>query len=104
MQGNADFIWNSERNREFNVYRPCSCGTCSAVRRGVGFLSGSDAKGRGFTVWIRDEGVFLRLQEALERFRKALCEPNRKRTRRKKYRNVKRQSRGKKRLSPSTNP
>lgn len=75
VKGSADFVWNGERNREFRVYRPCSCGTCSAVRKGVGYLSASDAKGRGFTIWIQDEDVFLRLQDVLQRSRESCFAP-----------------------------
>jgi hypothetical protein len=72
MGESADFIWNNgERNRQLSVYRPCPCGTCSSIRRGVGYLSFSDMKGRGFTVWLENEEVFQRLRDALRLFRKA---------------------------------
>lgn len=71
MRDSADFVWNNgERNRQLSVYRPCPCGTCSSTRKGVGYLSYSDANGRGFTVWIEDEKVFRRLKSALRNFRR----------------------------------
>jgi hypothetical protein len=62
-----DFVWRGEKNRLLDAYRPCPCGTCSQSRRGIGYLSSSDAKGRGFTVWIENEEVFQRLSRALGR-------------------------------------
>ena len=48
------------------VNRPCSCG-CDARDgvRGVGYLSGSDAAGNGFTLWINDEATYRRLAAML---------------------------------------
>lgn len=66
-----EFVWNNaERNRRFDVYRPCPCGTCSVCRRGVGYLSFSDDGGNGFTIWLQDEEVFDRLRAALDELRK----------------------------------
>ena len=71
MAERTDFIWNDgEKNRQLKVYLPCPCGTCSSTRQGVGYLSFSDANGHGFTVWIQNEQVFLRLRSALRQFRK----------------------------------
>jgi hypothetical protein len=71
MRGSADFVWNNgERNRQLSVYRPCPCGTCTSVRKGVGYLSFSDTHGRGFSIWLENEEVFQRLSRALRRFRK----------------------------------
>jgi hypothetical protein len=68
----TDFAWNKgERNRQLTVYRPCDCGTCSAVRQGIGYLSFSDSHGRGFTVWLENEEVFQRLRRALGQLRRA---------------------------------
>lgn len=69
MAKGADTVWNGERNRQLDVYRPCPCGVCSKNQIGVGYLSSSDAKGRGFTIWIVNEEVFRRLRRALRRFR-----------------------------------
>lgn len=75
MRASADFVWNNgERNRQFNVYRPCPCGTCSSTRKGVGYLSFSDAHGRGFTIWVENEEVFQRLNSTLRHFRKDRAE------------------------------
>ena len=48
------------------VNRPCSCGcdTRDGVH-GVGYLSGSDAAGNGFTLWIKDEATYRRLAAML---------------------------------------
>ncbi len=71
MRGSADFVWNNgERNRQLSVYRPCPCGTCTCVRKGVGYLSFSDTHGRGFSIWLENEEVFKRLSSALRHFRK----------------------------------
>jgi len=59
------FTWDDgEKNRPLLLFRPCSC-ECDS-RLGIGYLSGSDAYGRGFTVWITDEQVFLRLKAVLQ--------------------------------------
>jgi len=70
LRESVELVWNGERNREFNVYRACSCGVCWKNRKGVGYLSFSDVNGRGFTIWIEDEGVFQRLRRAFRHFRK----------------------------------
>ncbi len=67
MKRASNFIWYGERGRRLDAYRPCPCGTCSGTRQGVGYLSSSDASGRGFTVWIENEEVFQRLSKALKR-------------------------------------
>jgi hypothetical protein len=70
--GITDFVWNKgERNRQLTVYRPCACGTCSSIRKGVGYLSFSDTHGRRFTVWLENEEVFQRLRRALGQLRRA---------------------------------
>lgn len=70
MESGRESIWNGERNRPLNVYRPCSCIECSANREGVGYLSYSDAGGNGFTLWIEDEAVFRQAQRALGQLRR----------------------------------
>jgi hypothetical protein len=70
MDGSVDFAWDGERNRQLDAYRACSCGVCSENRKGVGYLSFSDANGRGFTIWIEHEEVFRKLRRALKSFRK----------------------------------
>jgi len=71
MRESADSVWNRERNRQLAVYRPCPRGVCLGNRKGVGYLSCSDATGRGFTIWIEEEKVFRRLRHALKRFRQS---------------------------------
>ncbi len=62
MCGGKESVWkDGERNRPLGVYRPCPCGVCSQGRQGVGYLSFSDDKGRGITIWIEDEKVFRKL-------------------------------------------
>lgn len=56
------FAWTGEKNRPLSLRRPCECG-CDrrSGNKGAGYLTGSDAKGRGFTVWIESETVFKRI-------------------------------------------
>jgi hypothetical protein len=71
MRDNGDIVWiDGEKNRRFDVYRSCPCGTCSAARKGVGYLSWSDASGHGTTVWLENERVFQQLGSALSRMRR----------------------------------
>lgn len=63
----TQMIWSGAKSRPLGVCRPCECGCDQRDGyKGVGYLTGSDAKGRGFTVWIQDEKVFTRLARALE--------------------------------------
>lgn len=68
---NTQWIWKGERKRRLAAYRPCWCG-CDYRdgALGVGYLSGSDRQGNGFTVWIEDEQLFARLEAALKRQRR----------------------------------
>ena len=51
--------WKGETDRPLGVHRPCSCGCDErAGYQGYGYLTGSDAEGNGFTLWIEDEEVF----------------------------------------------
>jgi len=70
MRETADCAWNGERNRPLSAYRACPCAVCSKGRRGVGYLSFSNAKGRGFTIWMRNEMVFRGLRQAVARLSK----------------------------------
>jgi len=65
MKKGIEFVWDGEKSRQLDVYRPCPCGVCSKNCRGVGYLSFSNANGRGFTVWIQEEKVFRKLKCAL---------------------------------------
>jgi len=71
----GDFVWYGEKNRQLDVYRPCPCGTCSKNGNGVGYLSFSDATGKGLTVWIGEEEVFRSLRNALKRLKRHQAEP-----------------------------
>jgi len=55
-------LWKGEANRKVNAYRSCSCGCDDrGGRKGVGYISGSDDQGYGFTIWIRNESTFQAL-------------------------------------------
>ena len=59
-------LWEGHRGRELMVYRPCSCGCDARLGvHGVGYLSGSDPDGNGFTLWIEDEAMYQRLAAML---------------------------------------
>ena len=61
-----EILWQGEKDRLLQVRRPCSCGCDDrGGRGGVGYLTGSDAAGNGFTIWIESEEVFLRLEKLL---------------------------------------
>jgi len=54
-------MWNGEQDRSLKVERFCSCGTCQAAKPdgAVGYLTGSDTMGRGFTVYLWDEPRYM---------------------------------------------
>jgi len=53
------FTWQGEKKRPLSLKRPCSCGCDTREGHdGVGYLTGSDKDGDGFTVWIKEEEVF----------------------------------------------
>ncbi len=61
-----ELTWQGEKERVLQVRRPCPCGCDDrGGRPGVGYLTGSDSDGRGFTVWIESEEVFRRLERLL---------------------------------------
>jgi hypothetical protein len=61
-----EIVWKGEKNRLLSVCRPCSCGCDDrGGRPGVGYLTGSDEEGNGFTVWIECEEVYQRLERLL---------------------------------------
>lgn len=65
---NQQLTWRGEPNRPLSLSLPCDCG-CDR-REGhveVGYLTGSDATGHGFTIWIETQAVFDRLAAALAR-------------------------------------
>lgn len=56
------YIWKGEPNRVLALSRPCDCGCDSRDgAKGVGYLSGSDDDGNGFTIWIQDERIYANL-------------------------------------------
>jgi hypothetical protein len=42
--------------------------------KGVGYLTGSNKRGHGFTVWITDESVFKRIEKAMSNASAQGCE------------------------------
>jgi hypothetical protein len=62
----TEFVWETgESNRPLGAYPVCPCGVCTRQQNGVGYLSYSDAHGKGITIWIQDEQVFRMLKDAL---------------------------------------
>lgn len=59
--------WIGEKHRPLQVVRPCRC-RCEDRdgHRGVGYITGSNARGHGFTLWLKDERVFRLAQELVE--------------------------------------
>ena len=62
------FVWSDgEKDRPFSICRPCACG-CD-TRGGhvgwAGYVTGSDADGNGFSLWIKSEDVFERIAALL---------------------------------------
>ena len=53
-------MWKGEKNREVRVERFCGCGTCQSVRPegAVGYLTGSDETGKGFTTYLWTTGDY----------------------------------------------
>jgi len=63
---------NGDESRPLNVYRPCPCG-CDARGdgiKGVGYISGSDQEGNGFTIWIENEDVYQRVRQVIGKNKK----------------------------------
>lgn len=50
---------NAAQNRPPRAYRPCACGCDERDGGGlIGYLSGSDAKGNGITIYAPDEATY----------------------------------------------
>lgn len=65
-QPRTQFTWTGEESRPLTASRPCSCGCDTRQGRlGVGYLTGSDSAGHGFTIWIESEAVYTALANAL---------------------------------------
>ena len=60
------FTWLGEKNRPVRLSRPCPCG-CDLRDGGdfVGYVSGSDKQGKGFTVEIDDESVYRAISKIM---------------------------------------
>jgi hypothetical protein len=60
------FTWKGEKDRPLQVLRPCHCGCDNrGGRLGVGYLTGSDEEGNGFTIWIESEEVYQVMDKLL---------------------------------------
>lgn len=58
--------WNGEKNRPVGLRRPCDCGCDHRNGNlGVGYLTGSDENGNGFTVWVESEAVFSAIEQIM---------------------------------------
>lgn len=69
MSNPRQLVWRKgEKKRPLSLQRPCTCGTCRSVQPEgtVGYITGSDGRGKGFTVWIESEAVY---SEVLKAFR-----------------------------------
>ena len=62
-------LWkNGEKSRPVSLKRPCPCGCdLREGKPGVGYLTGSDANGNGFSIWVPNEETYLSIQKAMER-------------------------------------
>jgi hypothetical protein len=60
-------LWNGVKCRPQRVQRPCECG-CDLRdgAKGVGYITGSDSEGNGFSIWITDEKLFVALEKAFD--------------------------------------
>jgi len=59
--------WQGDENRTLAFYEPCPCGCDDRGREQkglVGYLSGSDADGNGFTAWMT-KGELARLTQQM---------------------------------------
>ena len=61
-------VWNGEPNRPLSLRRPCECG-CDFRdgNHGVGYISGSDGDGIGFSIWIESETTFQIIERVMLR-------------------------------------
>jgi hypothetical protein len=61
VQSNRSFMtWDGEKNRTLKMYRPCDCG-CDRAR--FGYLSGSDDKGNGLTIYAKSEKQYQAMRK-----------------------------------------
>lgn len=59
-----ELVWTGgDENRPLMLKRPCPCG-CDVRdgKKGVGYLTGSDENGNGFSLWIESEAAYERLR------------------------------------------
>ena len=60
-------LWGDDKtakSRPVHAYRPCQCGCDNRGREVpmVGYISGSDKKGKGFTIDAPDEATYQRFR------------------------------------------
>lgn len=64
-----ELTWDGDEGRALALHRPCPCGCdehgAEKGSKGVGYLTGSDENGHGFTIWIENEVVYQRLAASL---------------------------------------
>ncbi len=66
MSNDKQFTWQGEKNRPVKLSRNCGCGcTTRGGVKGVGYISGSNYAGEGFTIHIEEEEVFRAIAIAL---------------------------------------
>ncbi len=58
---------SADKGRPLQACRPCPCGCDERTgSEGVGYLTGSDEDGNGFTIWIESEEVFNAVSAVLK--------------------------------------
>lgn len=66
VPGGDHILWKGESSRHIALQRPCPCGCDTRDGwEGVGYLTGSDDEGNGFTLLIDDEAVYRQINRAL---------------------------------------
>jgi hypothetical protein len=59
-------LWNGEKSRPLQLALPCSCGCDGGQTEDRwGYLTGSDAAGNGFTLWL-GRGEFAKLASCMQ--------------------------------------
>lgn len=63
--------WKGSASKAPIIKRPCVCG-CDFREgvKGVGYIIGSDEKGNGFTIWIKDERLYKIIEKSFRSAKK----------------------------------
>lgn len=63
--------WKGDAGRAMRVQRPCECG-CDLRdgKKGVGYITGSDKNGNGFTIWITNESLYQIMEKSFKASKK----------------------------------